>query len=307
MKLFKDDGSGRMLRILLILMGAFFVMMIVSASMAAWIGGYFTPGSRSCYLSQSVVQALVGFIGTSVLTVKLATPHPWRFLGLVERVNWRPFLGVVLVYILALPFLNQLIYYNSLMSFPESLSSLEQSMREMEEINGKFTKVILGGESVGALVSGILIIGVLTGLAEEMLFRGTLQRTIAIYRPMGQWAIWIAAFIFSAVHMQFFGFFPRLLLGAFFGYMLYSTGSLWPGVFAHALNNSLVVVTSWLQPRSPEMPDLESFGTVKEGFPVWGVVSLVATGLFLLFFYKSFFFKVSKKNSPCYGHQDSIA
>lgn len=289
MKLLTDNGTGRMLRTLLILMCTFFVMMIVSGSLAAWFGGYFEPGSRSCYLAQSAVQAFVGFIGTAVLTAKFSTPHPWEFLGVTERISWRPFCGVVIVFILALPFLNQLIYYNSQMSLPESMAGIERYMREMEEINGKFTEIILSTSSTGGLISGILIIGVLTGLAEELLFRGALQNTLSCDRVMGQWAIWIAAVIFSAVHLQFFGFFPRLLLGAFFGYILYSTGSIWPGVFAHALNNSLVVVTSWLQHHNPEMPDADTLGVVTQGFPVWGTISLVATSLFFIFCYKWFF------------------
>lgn len=290
-----------MLRTLLILAGVFFVMLIVSGSLAGWLGGFFEPGSRECYLAQSAVQALVAFIGTAVVTTRLATGRPWVFLGVTQRVSVMPFVGVVIVYLLGLPFLNQLIYYNSLMSLPSWLEPVERFMREMEEINGAVTNTILRGTSVSTLLSGILIIGVLTGLAEEFLFRGTLQRTLDMNPRMGQWAIWIAAVIFSAVHMQFYGFFPRLLLGAFFGYLLYSTDSIWPGVFAHAFNNSLVVVSAWLQQLHPSWPEADMLGVATEGFPLAGFISLAALTGFLILFYRRFFFILPNRKPLRYG------
>lgn len=289
MKLLKADGSGKMMTALLILVCAFFVMIIVSGSMALWIGGYFAPGSRASYLAQSAVQALVGFIGTALISAYFISKTPLSFLGLTQRVGLLPFFGVIIVYILALPCLNQLIYYNTLLRFPESLHSLEVYLRDLEDLNGKITEVILGTQSVGGLISGILIVGLLTGLAEELLFRGTLQRSLGIDRKFGQWAIWITAVIFSAVHMQFYGFFPRLLLGAFFGYLLYSTGSLWPGVFAHALNNSIVVTTAWIEKKYSFGIAADTIGVVEEGFPTWAILSLILTTAFFFTCYNRFF------------------
>lgn len=290
-----------MLRTLLILAGVFFVILIVSGSLATWLGGYFEPGSRECYLAQSAVQALVAFVGTAIVTARLATGKPWIFLGVRQRVSVLPFIGVVIVYLLAMPFLNQLIYYNTLMTFPSWLEPVETFMREMEETNAAVTAVMLHGTSVWDLVSGILVIGVLTGLGEEFLFRGTLQRALDINPRMGQWAIWIAAFIFSAVHLQFYGFLPRLLLGAFFGYLLYSTGSIWPGVFAHALNNSIVVASAWLQQRHPGWPEAEKLGVATEGFPVVATVSLLLSAGFLIIFYRRFFFILPNRKPIRYG------
>ncbi len=286
-----------MLRALLILAGVFFVMLILTGALAMWVGGFFPPSSRAGYLCQSAVQALLAFAGTAAVVAKFVSRRPAGFLGLTQSVTWRPFVGVLIVYALAMPFLNQLIYYNSLMTLPEALAPLENYMRQMEEMNGKVVATVLAGDSIWVLLSGILVIGVLTGFGEEMLFRGALQRSLDIYPPMRQWAIWISAVIFSAVHLQFFGFFPRLLLGAFFGYLLYSSGSLWPGVFAHALNNSIVVVATWLSERGVIEGDADSWGVVRDGFPIWGVVSLAALVIFFIFGYRYFF--VARQAAKC--------
>lgn len=289
------DGSMQMLRTLLILMGVFFVMVILSGSLGSWLSVYFVPESRECYLLQSAVQAVVGFVATAVITSRLCSTDPKGFLGMRLNPGWRPFVGVVVMYLLCMPFLNQLIYWNAGMKLPEAFAGVERYMREMEELNGKISEIILSSDSIGGMISGVLIIGVLTGFAEEILFRGTLQNALCRNSKIRVWGVWIAAAIFSAVHLQFFGFFPRLLLGAFFGYLLYSTGSLWPGVFAHALNNSIVVVSMWLQHRDPTFPDMGMIGVSETGFPLLATVSLVATVMFIIYGY-GYFFKKSKSS-----------
>ena len=85
----------------------------------------------------------------------------------------------------------------------------------------------------------------MAGLSEEILFRGTLQQLFLSSGLNRHLAIWITSIIFSAIHMQFFGFVPRLLLGAYFGYLLWWSRSLWLPVIIHAFNNSIVVYSTW--------------------------------------------------------------
>lgn len=274
----------------------FFVAILVSGALALYLGEFFPTGSRSYFLAMSVAQNVVGFTGAALMAAWVISRRPASFLGLSEGCGWRPLAGVVIVYIIGMPMLNQLVWYNEHIRFPEAWSGLEQTLRQLEAAAAGVTEVILSSTSAGSLVSGILIIGVLTGFSEEILFRGALQRSMEAYPAMRQWAVWLTAIIFSAVHMQFFGFFPRLLLGAFFGYMLYSTGSLWPGVFAHALNNSIVVATEWLARRYPDdFADASEWGVTTAGFPVAACVSLVLTVLFFTFCYRYFFIPQAKK------------
>lgn len=298
--------TSRALRSLLILAGAFFVMIIVAGSLGTWLGGYMEPGSRGCYLMQSAVQALVAFVGTALVTARLTSRHPLRFLGMATPCTVRALFGVLIVYLLGFPFINQLIYYNSLLHLPDCMAGAEQWMREMEEASARVTRIVLSGHSAADLITGILVIGVLTGLGEELLFRGTMQRILTRDTRLGIWAIWITAAIFSAVHLQFFGFFPRLLLGAFFGYLIYSTGSIWPGVFAHALNNSLVVYSAWSDPSmlsgdidrsmagvNPDAITTDTIGVTPDGIPWIAIASMVALILVFRFGYRYFFSPVA--------------
>ena len=63
----------------------------------------------------------------------------------------------------------------------------------------------------------------------------------------GQWfrnvhvSIWVVAAVFSALHMQFFGFIPRLVLGGLFGYLYFWSRTIWVPVLAHFINNLIAV------------------------------------------------------------------
>lgn len=281
-------GAGRVVSNLMIFLCAFLFCFILSALVGSILSNAFPLMSRKSMLTMSACQNIMGFCGAALITALLTTEKPFRFLGLSKWPGWRPFAGAVIVLMVGIPFLNQLIYYNSLMHFPEALSGIEQWMRDMENQTAEMTLTLLNVNSVGAMLAGVLIIGVLTGFSEELLFRGTLQRTLNQSPVFRQWSIWIVAFIFSAVHLQFYGFVPRLLLGAFFGYMLYSTGSIWPGAFAHALNNSLVVVTTWME-RKNMIENSDQWGVATDGFPVTASISFIALILFFIFCYRFFF------------------
>lgn len=278
---------------LLIIAVCFFVGISVGSALALWIGTYFDPDTRSYYLAQTVVQNVISFMGVAIAAAWIISKKPLQFLSMKKGCSVRALLGVVLIYAIALPALNQLILYNQQISLPASFSGVEMMMKEWEESAATVTNIILAPTDIGSLLSGILIIGCLTGLSEEMLFRGLLQHTFESYPGMKHWAIWCAAFIFSAVHMQFYGFIPRLLLGAFFGYMLFSTRSLWPAAFAHALNNSVVVLSAWIANRYPGSLDSpETWGTVTTGFPWMAACSVIILVLFLFFYYNYFFFEL---------------
>src|SRR5690606_21183338 len=137
---------------------------------------------------------------------------------------------------------------------------------------------------IGELILGILVIGVLAGIGEEYLFRGILQPKLHIYTGNAHAGIWLAAFIFSAIHFQFYGFLPRLMLGALFGYLYYYSGSLVYPIIAHILNNVFTVVAVYLSKLGIVEFDIEGNMEVE-----WYYVAL-GLGLFLISF-RAFIYK----------------
>ena len=154
------------------------------------------------------------------------------------------------------PLHAMLVDANEAMTLPSWMGGLEQWMRSSEDAAMDATKQMLDIHSIGELIICVLVVGFMAGLSEEMLFRGAMQRTMQDSRLGTHAVVWIVAIIFSAIHFQFYGFVPRVVLGLWLGYLLVWTRSLWVPIIAHTLNNSTVVVFSYLA----------NLGIVPEGY-----------------------------------------
>ncbi|WP_276091363.1 CPBP family intramembrane glutamic endopeptidase [Pedobacter sp. JY14-1] len=155
------------------------------------------------------------------------------------------FFLVFLVMIVSLPFMEWVTLSNQQMSFPSFLKSIEDWMREKEDEALRTTILLLKMNGVKDLLLNLFIVALLPAVAEELMFRGALQRTLGRLFGNHHVAIWIAAIVFSAIHLQFYGFIPRLLLGAGFGYLYFWGRSIWYAVLGHFLNNAYAVTIAW--------------------------------------------------------------
>lgn len=292
----KSSGFNRlpMLSLVCIFAALFFIGFIV-VSFLATILNTFEIEERTRILITSSVQNIFVFIIPALIVARIESKKTLSLLTLNKLPACRNIIAVVACYMIGYFCLNQIIYYNESISFPASMHGIETALRELEDNGKHFTDVLLSDNTVSGLISGVLVIGILTGLAEELFFRAGIQRLLYKGMPANA-AIWVAAIIFSTMHFQFFGFVPRLLLGALFGYLYFWSNSIWTSVFAHALNNSLVVVSAWLTTRNIYISDIESWGVVETGFPWPAIISACALSLFLWKAHKCFLpERISKK------------
>lgn len=246
---------------------------------------YRFPESSKAMRICAVFQDLMVFIVPSLVTAMLATRLPANLLALNTKTRFDTIFLAFATLMVAMPALNLVIYLNMQMKLPEALSGIEHWMTQAEKGAAENIGLVLGGAGIGDLILSFLLVGVLAGFSEELFFRGALQRIIAQSRISPHAAIWIAAFIFSAIHLQFYGFFPRLLLGVYFGYLLYWSGSLWLPVFAHISNNSVYVIYRWIQLQHSSVPVTENtLPEIDLTFYIAAAISLVFTivGLYLV-------------------------
>jgi membrane protease YdiL (CAAX protease family) len=157
-----------------------------------------------------------------------------------------PFLLVVfLLMVFVTPFIGYTNELNEHMHLPGFLKGLERWMIEKENEAKLTTEAILNVSNIGGFLINILVIALVPAICEEFIFRGALQRTLHRMLKNHHLMIWVTAIAFSAIHLQFFGFFPRMFLGAAFGYIYFYTKNLWYTIFAHFLNNGYAVVVSY--------------------------------------------------------------
>ena len=215
----------------------------------------FTHVSQMNITTPAEVQALwvLQVISTSVplLLIPLVfaqwivrEPHSY----LKETFDFPPML-LVLVFSIMLfssPVIEVLSNINQRLILPPALKGLEDWMRNSERAAQKATNLLLKMDSIGDLIKALLLVGLFTAVAEELMFRGVLQTIFTRWTRNPHTAIWITAALFSAFHMEFYGFLPRLMLGILFGYFVYWSGSIWTSVWAHFINNGTAVVVTYL-------------------------------------------------------------
>lgn len=191
------------------------------------------------------------------------------------------FLVAVLV-IVVLPLINFIGEWNLQMHLPEWLSGMEQWMKNAEENAAELTEAFLKVETTGGLVFNLFMVALLPAIGEEFLFRGVIQRIFTNWTKSYHWGIWISAILFSALHIQFYGFVPRMLLGVMFGYLLIWSGTIWLPVAAHFFNNAFAVIALFLIDKNILNPQVEEIGAGSDSYYA-AVISLVLTGLFMWF------------------------
>lgn len=153
---------------------------------------------------------------------------------------------VFVVMFASTPIMELSVTINRKLSLPGFLKGVEEWMRSAEKSAQKATAAMLKMDTIADMLKSLLLIGLTTAIAEELMFRGSLQTIFLKWTKNTHAAVWITAALFSAFHMQFFGFLPRLALGVFFGYFTVWSGSVWPAIWAHFINNGTAVIFTYL-------------------------------------------------------------
>lgn len=234
----------------------------------------------------SAIQMLLMFFMPAVTLITWSNEQYYAYLKINKLDN-----GIIkilfsfIILIAAMPFISLLTQLNQLLVLPDWLSGLEVWMKELELSGEKTTKLLLSGESLVVYLSNLFFIGVVAAIAEEVFFRGVLQQLLIKQFNNKHVGVWLAAIIFSVMHMQFYGFLPRLILGALLGYLFVWSKSLWIPIFIHFINNALVITFNFFFKDSPIYQSLEnqSFTFI---FIFSGILSLCLS-LLLLWLYRA--------------------
>lgn len=145
--------------------------------------------------------------------------------------------------------------------------------RDIEDAAAKTLESLLKMEHPGELIFNLFVIAVFPAIGEEFVFRGIIQKQFERIFKKGWMAIWLTAFIFSAFHLQFEGFFARMILGAGLGYLFYWTKNLWVPILAHLVINGTQLVVYYFNGKEiEELPD----DLLVQYWPV-----MVVSGIFL--------------------------
>jgi membrane protease YdiL (CAAX protease family) len=282
-QLFQGVGSGSQLSFLALF---FFVgLMLTGVVSAVYLAISGKPNldllSPNMLKAMQTLQAVIVFLAPALLCAYLFHESPKQYLTLRRPFSAIQFLIVCGIMVSILPFINWIGYYNSHMVLPEALAGLESQLKGAEKEAEKLIQLLLSDKGLAGFLSSLFVIGLVAAVCEEFLFRGVLQQTLIRFTRNIHLAVWISAIVFSAIHFQFYGFVPRMILGAVLGYIFIWTGSIWASVLAHFLNNAFFVVFYYLYVGTPIYGEFDKFGT-KDGWPYALAGFLVASLLLAL-------------------------
>lgn len=178
---------------------------------------------------------------------------------LLKGNKYSNYLQAIFAFFFALPFLSLVGQWNQGLHFP--IEEIKNDMLYSEVKSGIIQQCFGDMHSIAELLMMILFVGILTGIAEEFIFRVGLQNILLKTEMNPHVAILVGAAIFSAVHFQFYGFFVRLILGMLLGYLYYWTRDIKTSIIAHAFNNSLAMIVAYNTGSLTENPSDEALGS----------------------------------------------
>lgn len=236
------------------------------------------PNARFAFLFIQGVGSGLGFLMGGWIFIRFVDHASLAWQQQINSVKFKKVATILPLLFGFILFNSVFIYWNMNVEFPGFMHDFEEwaLLKELEMMN--LTVYLTDFNGTGEFLVGILVIGFLAGIGEEYLFRGILQPKLHLYTGNAHAGIWIAALIFSAIHFQFYGFLPRVMLGALFGYLYYYSGSLVYPIIAHILNNTMTVIAVYMNNLGLIEFEIESNAEFE-----WYYV-LLGLGLFLISF-----------------------
>lgn len=285
-----SPGGQVLLLVALVLAGTIFsIVAAYGISMLVWGKEFITQAASGQIISLGflrtfqIINQIGIFIFPPIAFAWLISERPMNFLGISKPRANQMILAIMAVLSIA-PVINVLVQWNEGLTLPHMFRGIENWMRNTEENAARLTENFLNSGSPADLALNLLMIGILPALGEELLFRPALIGVLKKMFRNVHWPVIISAIVFSAFHLQFFGFFPRLVLGLLMGYLYVWSGSLWVPALAHFVNNSVVVVVSWLfqnQYIEKNLTDLEGVGSWPYVAISVVLTALVMTGVYI--------------------------
>jgi len=269
--------------IVLIIFSAFVLLNLVISGYYILSGGISSSGmenlleDRVLMLSLNSLSIMI-FISPYFYVKKLS-----NYSIKIFPINSTPIILVLLSTFLFMILNSGVIEWNKSINFPEFMNSFETWAFNKEKELEKITMFLVSFENNWEFLFGILSIALIPGICEEYLFRGVLQKNFYLISKNIHIAVWLSALFFSALHLQFYGFFPRMLLGVLFGYIYYWSGNILYPMIAHIFNNFFSLTIFYFSQKGLLNENFEVSINSSPNIPI-GLI-IISAVLFICFMY----------------------
>jgi len=188
------------------------------------------------------ISAIFMFFLPALFTAWLCSEQPKNLLSIRSYPGFGMLIMIAITTLLLSPTVSLTGYMNAKIQLPASMEAVETWMKSSEDRAYALIQTMIATKGVLAFIINLIVIAVAAGVTEEFFFRGALLPIIQRKTQNHHLTVWIIAILFSAIHFQFYGFIPRMILGAYLGYLLYWTKNIWIPVFAHFFHNAVALI-----------------------------------------------------------------
>lgn len=239
------------------------------------------PENLHAILVFQTISTLLVFFLPAVLFAFICYRNGWTYLGFNGNVNYQQLLAVLLIAICALPLITGLGELNKAIPLPPNLKlRFDAAEKSYTESITQIAQV----KTWGQYFTSLLVIAAMPAIVEETLFRGALQNLLTRWTKLPLLSIIVTSILFSAIHLSWYGFIPRFVLGVVLGLLFHYGQSIWLNIAAHFMNNAIVVTLLFVATRQGQKVDVSA----DEHFPLWATgVALVLVAALLTWFIRN--------------------
>lgn len=247
---------------------------------------------QSLYPGAALLIQAMASLGTFVIPsilfgILLAKPRLDDYFTLKIKPALLPLIILLFLGFLVNPVADLAYELNQLLQIPESWGNLAHWINSQNERVTEDYSALLNFSGFGQFSLAMVTMALIPAIGEELFFRGILQRIIQKQLKRNHAGIWITALIFGLIHFQISLLLPRLILGAFIGYIFWWSGQLWYAIAAHFINNSLALTISYYYPNLSSVD--------KSGISTNWIFLVIGSILFIVFLHLFYTFVTHSK------------
>lgn len=237
------------------------------------------PQDLNALRFMQISSQLFTFVFPPIAYAFLVKEKPVNALGLKNsKIIWF-LIGTGMIFAI-MPLNSIFAEWNANLTLPDSMSKIESLMKQMQESATAMIEKFVSVDTIGGLILNLFMIAGLAAIGEELLFRSIIQTSLIKICKNAHIGILLASVIFSFIHLEFYGFVPRLILGMLLGYMFYFSGSIWIPMLMHFINNGTVVLIYFLNNKGITNIDVDTFGQTSIPILIVSIVVMIALFLF---------------------------
>ena len=227
----------------------------------------------------------------SLIFARIVSRKPFNYIGFNSALSGKQVFIIVGIVLFGLAISGALSTVNEMIPISKSA---EQYFKGLEDEYNKEVLAIANMKTMQDYIVSLIVIALLPAIFEEMLFRGSLQPIIIKLTKNAFAGILITSILFSAIHMSYYGFLPRLALGLIIGYIFYFSKNLWLSSITHFLYNAFGVTELYALSKQGQ---LTTNAVNDDGFPwYYGLIAAAALYILFIFFKKESEVEISMHN-----------